>query len=140
MSDALNALTVALGGIELMYIEHSCGEECWEGPAPRDPAVIAGELMDALAANGWSLVRADPFAAASPPSGCCGGAGRPALDVLRRGRTATNAPAVGGADADLPDLAERLEHVEAIVLGRDGPSVLDTLAERLTALEDKWAF
>lgn len=185
---ARNALVAVLDGIELTTQEHSCGEECWEGLVPRSPAYVADELIDALTTAGWSLVRPDPFAAAKPPSGCCGGsvgpdgqrsmccpvvtdmfapgpsdeelagrldifqeaAGRYALDraggtsreeldayqaminartalvrlIVRKRAGSTNAPAIGGADA------EPVIHREMRI---------GALAERLTALEDKLA-
>lgn len=187
MSSARDALVTTLDNIELTHIEHSCGEECWEGPVPRGSAVVADELLAELERRGWKLVQIDPFAAADPPPGCCGGWVGPsgqramccpvaspgpsdeqlaaALDAFqeaaeangydrtegsagdaRRSRErmnntrvalvrliigeragSTNAPAIGGADAEPGDL----------VLTRQG--VLDAFAERLTRIED-WIY
>lgn len=88
----------------------------------------AAELLAELERRGWKLVQIDPFAAADPPPGCCGGwvgpNGQRTMCCPVASPGPTNAPAIGGADAEPGDL----------VLTRQG--VLDAFAERLTKIED----
>lgn len=148
-------LLAALGAIELTGEEgqhdHNYETGCQDYTTiyARPVDAVTDDLLAELKRRGWSLVQADPFATAKPPSGCCGGWVGPdgqrsmccpaVTDMFAECASSTDAPAIGGADAEPPNLAERLEYVEAIVLGRDGPSVLDTLAERLMVLEGKLA-
>lgn len=158
------------------------GHECCGHNTFDDGTGDARRLLVWLNANGWMLVKVDPFDAPAGTDltnqrlaelldtfqeaseryayekaggrltsvGCCGGWDGPdgpeyCADCPRRG-AATNAPAIGEADAEpaarvtlAADFEARVEYLEAIVTGRNGPSVLDTLAERITAIEDKLA-
>lgn len=126
MSSARDALVTTLDNIELTHIEHSCGEECWEGPVPRGSAVVADELLAELERRGWKLVQIDPFAKpdwsdASELEGTNEGVWQAHVDGLdcglrpcRQCAGLTNAPAIGGADAEPAEelLTDRVERIE----------------------------
>lgn len=72
-------LLAALGAIELTGEEgqhdHNYETGCQDYTTiyARPVDAVTDDLLAELKRRGWSLVQADPFAAAKPPSGCCGG-------------------------------------------------------------------